>query len=124
MAATAIPVEIITRAGLLPTEVDSDEANGNSIALTGQNVVRIENTDVSDRTVTFIDQVDDTDGYKHDEGGIIPAGEVRYYGPFRVTRWADSGGLLQMTWSAGTAATCKVESSDLKSGNPDVDTKG
>ena len=111
MPATALTVQTMTRSGVVATNQLSDETNGNSIRNDlGELFVRMKNTDVSARTVTFTADRADNDGNTVDAQITIEASEVRMIGPFKDrARWGGGDRLLQSAYSAGTGVTMEIE---------------
>ena len=75
---------------------------GDEFANTGLQFVAIKNTDAASRTVTFVTQTT-VDGLAvADLAVVVAAGATFYVGPFKPTYYNDSGGKLQLTYSAVT----------------------
>lgn len=123
MAATALTVDQAKRSGTVPTSQTSDETNGNKIAITGDEVLRIKNNGASSRTVTFANVKLSNYGYDNDETVTIAAGATKYAGPFKLDRWADSNGYLNLSYSAGTSTDLSIEVVKLGINLSEADTK-
>lgn len=87
----------------------STEAGGDQIQISGNEILRIKNTGGSTRTVTFDSRKQDEFGVDQNESVAIAAGATVICGPFRTDRWADGQGYLNLSYSAGTAATLEIE---------------
>lgn len=123
MPATALTVDTALRSGVAPTSQTSDETNGNKVAITGYELIRFNNTGGSTYTATFVNEKLSDYGYDNNETCAVPAGAIRYAGPFKYDRWADSSGFLNITWSAGTSTNVTVEVIKLGVQLREVDTK-
>ncbi len=111
MPATALTVQTMTRSGVVATNQLSDETNGNSIRNDqGDIYVRMKNTDVATRTVTFTADRADNDGNTVDAQIAILASETRMIGPFKDrARWGGGDHILQLSYSAGTSTNIEIE---------------
>ncbi len=123
MAATALTVNTAKRSGVAPTSQTSDETNGNKVAISGLELIRLTNSGVAPYTATFVNTTLSNYGYDNDETCAVPAGAIRYVGPFRLDRWADASGFLNITWSTGTSTNVSVEVVKLAINNAEADTK-
>lgn len=109
MPFTAIAITQGKRSGQAVTSATSDEANGNSVAIEGNEMLRIKNTGASSRTVTFNSIRLSDFGTDENESCVITAGATVLCGPFNVNRWRNASGKLELTYSAGTAAELSIE---------------
>jgi hypothetical protein len=98
MPRTEIPVQTISRAGVVPpAQTDSDEANGMVIVHNdGRIYVEIESTDAGSQTVGFaIPGL--VDGEPVDDKTVtVPAGEIRVAGPWPRRTYNQSDGSLNI----------------------------
>lgn len=91
MARVAVPVTVITKAGVAPaTEVNGDPVNGHSIANGGSTFIVARNNGATPRTVT-INLQGSVDGQPITARTVpVPATASRYIGPFDTTRYGSS----------------------------------
>lgn len=123
MPATALAVDVAKRSGTAPTSQTSDETNGNKVAISGYELIRLKNNGASTYTATFANVLLSNYGYDNDESVSLAAGATKYVGPFRYDRWADSSGNLNITWSAGTSTNIGIEVVKLGVQLSEADTK-
>ncbi|WP_033338967.1 hypothetical protein [Catenuloplanes japonicus] len=91
MARVAVPVTVITKAGVAPaTEVNGDPVNAHSVANSGSTFIVARNNGVTPRTMT-INLKGSVDGQPITARSVsVPASGTRYVGPFDTTRYGAS----------------------------------
>lgn len=121
--ATTINSTKILRQGVSPTTSVVDVTNGMLIPLTGDTIVlRFYNPgSTTSTTVTARDQLASNVGYQTDATCGVHAAGVRYMGPFKKSRWGNSGGNLVLDFSGNTNTT--IEVLKLPIGEPESQTK-
>lgn len=97
-----------TSPGPYPTTVQTvtmtaaDTTNKNQFALTGREIVIIQNTDTVARTVT-ITSTTDPQGRTGDISAVsLAAGAIAVVGPFGLPGWIQTDGMLYLEASAAT----------------------
>ena len=86
-------------ADVLPTAADA--SNGNSVTLTGREIILVLNTDTGSHTVTFT-STPDSQGRSGDiTSYAVAAGVYSLFGPFPLNGWLGSNG--SMTFSSNSA---------------------
>lgn len=120
--AVTTPVQKIRRAGVVPTPVQIDGVNGNSIPLVGGEFIRINNTGGGSLTCIFRDQYTNIQGYTNDASTVCGNNTVTYIGPFVKRRWADASGNLIVDYT-GTTGNALIEVERLPFGEPESATK-
>jgi hypothetical protein len=106
MARTVIPVSEISRAGIAPpAQQTADQPNGNYIASNdGTIFVEIENTDASPKSVGFVIFGSQVDGVTiPDKVVTVPAGAIRWAGPFPVRYYGQVDASLWINPDAATS---------------------
>lgn len=113
----------IVRSGVTLTAQAIDYTNGNYVTLAGGEFLVLTSSAL-DVTMTATDQRTSLEGYTTNATAFCPAGGTRYVGPFVKSRWGDTNGRLQLTWTtsqAGVGVTCAVFR--LPFGEPESQTK-
>lgn len=98
-----LTVQEVVNTGLNPSYAGA-AAGGDEFANNGDVLFHVKNGDASAHTVTINSQVNCNQGFDHDGGGSIPAGEERMYGPFPKSRFNPDGN-VQVTYDAVTSVT-------------------
>jgi len=80
--------------GTVVTPAAADTTNQNSAIFTGKELIIAENTDVAAHTVTVTSVVDSFGRTKDIAAVSLAAGEWRVFGPFDLTGWQQTDGLL------------------------------
>jgi hypothetical protein len=103
-----VAVQDVTRAGTTPTPYNAS-AGGDKFPAGAGVTVRVINGSGSAVTPTFATpgQVSGLD-IADLVGGSTPASGAKVYGPFPPELFADSSGLVAVTWSATTTVTFEV----------------
>lgn len=102
-----LSVETIIRNGLNPT-FNAAAGGGDEFANTGKEFIHLKNGDGSPMTVTIVTQITVDAQAVGDRAVVVGAGEERIIGPFPSAEYNDSGGLVQLTYSAVTSLTVAV----------------
>lgn len=123
MAATALTVTKVTRAGATLAQQNSDETNGNKIPLTGYEFFEVTNSVGSTKTFTMVAQSGDPRGNKTNKTISLTNGQVAVFGPLQKADWDDGTGFLQLTFQAGVGTGMKFRVGQLLVMNPATDTE-
>jgi len=112
MAASALTVSTVARAGINITDLDAAaNADGNFFTNTGHEFLYFSNGDGSPTTVTLVYSAT-TDGQAITNKTVsVPAGKAMLIGPFPVDLYNDSNGRMNVTYSSVTsllALACKL----------------
>ena len=117
------PSTKILRSGVTATAESISYTAGNYVDLTAGELLILSSAAL-DVTMTAVDQRTSIEGYTTNATAFCPAGGTRYVGPFLKSRWGDTNGRLQLTWStsqAGVGVTVSVMR--LPFGEPEAQTK-
>lgn len=101
--ATMTPQKI-TQTGLAVT-LQAAAAGGDKFPAAGNRAVRVTNGGASPTVVTINSIRPCDQGFDHDITVNVPAGATRDIGPFDYGRFADSSGLVSITYSTITSVT-------------------
>ena|SRR3990167_8679585 len=123
MAQTLLTVTKMTRAGILPAQENSDEANGNKLPLSGFDFLEIENTGGAPYTVTFDAQSADPRGNQTNKTVSITNGTKTFIGPFQKADWDDGTGHMLMAYSVGASTNLKIRGMKLLVSSPATETE-
>lgn len=104
MAASALTVQDISRAGVVITPVAAN-ADGNFFSNTGNISLRVVNGGASPITVTIPAQANCDQGTKHDITVTVANGATKEIGPFQMRHYNDASGYVQVTYSAVDSVT-------------------
>lgn len=107
MAASEIISQECTSAGLEVT-FESANADGNYFTNNGRKVLRVKNGGGADITITVDSPTECDQGFTHDVEVTVTASEERDIGPFKTTRFNDSNGRVNITYSGVTSVTVAV----------------
>lgn len=99
-----LAVQSASATGLTPAFAAA-AAGGDSFANDGRTVLHAKNGGAGAITVTVNSQQACDQGFDHDLAVAIPAGQERMIGPFPQSRFNDSSGLVQVTYSDVTSLT-------------------
>lgn len=106
--ATLTPVQG-SRSGLIVNSgLTAASSGGDQFANTEREQFIIKNGDGSDHTVTFVSQQTVDGQAVADKTVNVVAGDVMAFGPFPAGTFNDTGGNVQVTYSAVTSVTVKV----------------
>ena len=81
------------------------DASGNYFSNNGRKVLRVVNSGTSDITITIQSPTPCDQGYTHNIVATVSAGQTKDFGPFRTTRFNDSSGHVNITYSDVTNVT-------------------
>jgi len=104
MAASALTVQEITRAGVAITAAAAN-AEGNFFTNSGNIALRVINGGTSSITVTITAQAACDQGTKHDLVVTVASGATKEIGPFPMRHYNDASGYVKVTYSAVTDVT-------------------
>ena len=104
MAASALTVQDISRAGVVITPVAAN-ADGNFFSNTGNISLRVVNGGASPITVTIPAQHACDQGTEHDIVVSVAAGATKEIGPIQMRFYNDASGYAQITYSAVDSVT-------------------
>ena len=99
MAASALTVQEITRAGVAITAAAAN-VDGNFFTNSGNIALRVINGGASPITVTVPAQANCDQGTKHDITVTVANGATKEIGPFQMRHYNDASGYVQVTYSA------------------------
>lgn len=119
MPRTVIPVSTALRSGGVVVPIVSDETNGMSVLIRGNEVLRITNNGASPRTVSFNSIQLSNFGTDENASCVVGVGLTVTVGPFTTQRWANASGVLEVDFSAGTSTDLSIEALRGLFGQPD-----
>jgi len=99
-----LAVQKISHAGLNPVYAAAD-AGGDEFPNGGRVFLQVKNGDTAQKTVTINSQKPCDQGFDHDITVNIPAGEERMIGPFDPSRFNNSAGRVEVSYSDATGVT-------------------
>jgi hypothetical protein len=85
-------------------------AGGGDSFVAGDNIVLRVKAGATPVTVTVASQRACDQGGTHNGGGVVAANTEQAFGPFPGNRWADTAGLVQVTYNQVVTITVAVES--------------
>lgn len=83
-------------AALIPLVFSASTPAGDTVKLTGHEILLVRNSGATPRTVTITSQPDPYGRVKHITAQSIAAGVTAIFGPIRKDGWADSTGALNL----------------------------
>lgn len=102
-----LTVQNISLTGLTPTFTAADSL-GDEFPNDGNAFLVVKNDGASDITVTIDSQKPCSYGYDHDITVTVPAGGEKWIGPFPQSRFNDTSGRVQVSYSDVTSVTVAV----------------
>ncbi len=105
MPRTNISVVDSSQSGATVAYVSADQANGMDFANTGVELLRVKNTDASDKTVTIDSPGQCNQGFEHDLAVVVELGTEEVIGPFPTARFNQSDNKVHVDFSADTSVT-------------------
>lgn len=100
-----LSVQSVTAAGVVPAALVAAAGGGDQFSNNGQTVLDVANGGGSPITVTIASQVPCSQGSTHNSTVTVANGATKRIGPFPITRFNDTGGFTQVTYSAVTSVT-------------------
>lgn len=92
----------------LVVSYEAADAAGDEFVNDGRTEFRVRNNDASAKQVTITSQRQCNQGYTHDEGGSVAAGDEAVFGPFDVARFNDNNGRVQVSYDDVTSVEVAV----------------
>ena len=112
MAASALTVSSVARAGINCTDLDAAaNADGNYFTNTGFEFLYALNGDGSATTITLVNQLTIDGATVTAKTVSVPAGKAMLIGPFPTEIYNDANGRMNLTYSSVTSLTvlaCKM----------------
>lgn len=100
MARTNVAPNVITTAGVAPTQTVGI-ADGHEFVNTGKQIVRVINADAVSRDITFVTGGTASGEPIADRTVSVPAGAVRYVGPFPTGAWNPGDKKVDIDYEVG-----------------------
>lgn len=108
MARTVIAVADSSQSGTTVTYVAADAANGMEFNNTGEELLRVKNADVANKTITIASPGQCNQGFSHDLVVVVEAGTEESIGPFPTARFNQTTNKVYVDFSAATSVTVAV----------------